>query len=81
MPTPEREQIAVLAMFRSGMIEPLRFKKGGRVYDITSVNLRYEARQGREELLYFFFFYGSQTHKLVYETDKRRWYVEEEEWL
>ncbi len=81
MPTPEREQIAVLAMFRHGTIEPLRFKKGGRVYDVTSINLRYEAKQGKGELLYFSVSDGSQTQKLVYETEKHRWYLKEEEWL
>lgn len=81
MPSPEREQISVLAMFRHGLIEPLRFKKAGRVYDITSINLRYEAKEGREEILYFSVSDGSQTHKLVYTSSHHRWYTEEEMWL
>ncbi len=81
MSSHEREQVSVLAMFRNGLIEPLRFKKKGRVYDVTSVNLRYEAKEGREEILYFSVSDGSQTHKLVYASAHRRWYTEEEAWL
>lgn len=81
MPSPEREQVSVLAMFRNGLIEPLRFKKKGRVYDVTSINLRYEAKEGREEILYFSVSDGSQTHKLVYASSHHRWYTEEEMWL
>ncbi len=81
MSSPEREQISVLAMFRNGLIEPLRFKKKGRVYEVTSVNLRYEAKEGREEILYFSISDGSQTHKLVYASQQHRWYTEDETWL
>ena len=81
MPNAEREQISVLAMFRDGIIEPRRFKKAGCMYDIATINLRYEVKQGRIDVLYFSVFDGSRTHKLVYQTDTHRWYVEEEEWL
>ena len=76
----EREQISVLAVFRDGIIEPRRFKKGGRVYDIASINLRHELKQGSVEVLCFSIFDGSQTHRLIYETHTYRWYEEEEDW-
>lgn len=81
MLTPEREQVSVLALFRDGLIEPVRFKKQGRVYDILSINLRYTAKQGREEFLYFAVSDSTSTHKLVYASAGHRWYLEEETWL
>lgn len=78
----QREQITVLAVFRDGSIEPRRFQKGRRTYDIKSINLLHYTHEGRE-LKYHFSVsdIDNQTYQLVYEDAARRWYVEAEEWL
>lgn len=76
-----REPISVLALFRLGRVEPVRFRRGEQTYDVTEINLFHNAQRGRDEILYFSVFDGTQSYRLAYEVQKKSWFLEEESWL
>ena len=71
------EPIVVLASFKGGTAEPLRFRWAGRLYKVDAINGRWTDRQGDIYSLHFSIQSGGQTYYLHFSSKQVQWWLDQ----
>jgi len=69
--------IKVLVQFEKDQVKPVLFKRMGRIYKISKVNLVYHFREGDRRIWQFFVSDAANSYKLRFEPDILAWFWEE----
>jgi hypothetical protein len=77
MQTRVNELIEVLAKFKGGVVTPVFFKLSGRIYKISSINLRYDFSQGNVKFLSYSVSSGANSYKITLNAREMTWKLEE----
>ena len=71
------QQVEVLVAFMKARVLPLSFSWQNRKYSIDKVNQVYSERVGKDKIYYFAVSSGVDYFKLVYNTEKNNWFLQE----
>jgi hypothetical protein len=69
-----QEPIAVIALFESGKLSPLRFRWGGRVYRVREITGRWVVPKGENRHTHYALVCGDEgTFEISYDQQKTSW--------
>ena len=71
------EPIRVLAACSAGRIDPVRFRWGGRTYQVDAINCRWTDRHGEGYCLHYSVQAGGQTYLLHFGSKEVQWWLDE----
>ena len=71
------EEIKVLVQFDGSRPKILAFKRQGRIYKISKVNLVHHFREGDRRIFNFHISDEANSYKLRFEPDILAWFIEE----
>ena len=70
------EPIRVIAAFSGGSAEPVRFRWGGRVFDIDAINGRWIDRGGQTYALHYSVQAGDETYYIHFDSGEVQWWLD-----
>lgn len=71
------EEITVLVQFDKDKVKPIAFKRAGRLYRVSKVNLVHHFREGERRIFMFHVSDEANSYTLRFEPDVLKWYIEE----
>ena len=71
------EPVRVLAVFSAGQVDPVRFRWGGREFEIFSINGRWTDRQLGICMYCYSVQVGDETYYLRFSSDDLQWWLDQ----
>lgn len=71
------QQTDIIVIFTNNGVQPYIFKWAGKKFKVEKINLVHEQKLGDDKLVYFSVTSENNYFKLVFNTNKLKWFIEE----